>query len=67
MEENKEKEVKKTLDKSLKRSIIIVASIIIAVILAFAIIYNSQFQSTDDAYVENHTVQVAPKVSGQIV
>ena len=26
-----------------------------------------QFQSTDDAYVENHTVQVAPKVSGQIV
>ena len=25
-----------------------------------------QFQSTDDAYIENHMVQVAPKVSGQI-
>lgn len=27
----------------------------------------SKFESTDDAYVETHTVQVAPKVSGQVV
>ncbi len=67
MEENKEKEVKKTLDKSLKRSIIIGVAVVLVAVLTLAIIYNSQFQSTDDAYVENHTVQVAPKVSGQIV
>ncbi len=67
MEENKEKEVKKTLDKSLKRSIIITVAVVAVIVVALAVIYNMQFQSTDDAYVENHTVQVAPKVSGQIV
>lgn len=67
MEENKEKEVKKTLDKSLKRSIIIIVAVVAVIVVALAVIYNMQFQSTDDAYVENHTVQVAPKVSGQIV
>lgn len=67
MEESKEKEIKKTLDKSLKRSILISAILILALVVTGFIVYNLQFQSTDDAYVENHTVQVAPKVSGHIV
>lgn len=67
MEESKEKEIKKTLDKSLKRSILISAILILALVVTGFIVYNLQFQSTDDAYVENHTVQVAPKVAGHIV
>ncbi len=67
MEENKEKEIKKTLDKSLKRSILVSAVLVLVLVVSGFVIYNMQFQSTDDAYVENHTVQVAPKVSGHIV
>lgn len=67
MEENKEKEMKKTLNKSQKRSILISAILVLALVVTGFVVYNLQFQSTDDAYVENHTVQVAPKVSGHIV
>ena len=49
-----------------KRFIFIPLSILTVVVLIFAIVYNLQFQSTDDAYVENHMVQVAPKVAGQL-
>lgn len=49
-----------------KRFIFIPLSILTVVVLIFAIVYNMQFQSTDDAYVENHMVQVAPKVAGQL-
>lgn len=61
-QENKEKDL-----KFHKRFIFIPLGIVLAIVLGFAIIYNMQFQSTDDAYVENHMVQVAPKVAGQIV
>ncbi len=50
-----------------KRFIFIPLCIIGIIVLAVAIVYNLQFESTDDAYVENHMVQVAPKVAGQIV
>lgn len=43
---------------------------IIGIIVIFSIIgmiNASRFESTEDAYVETHTVQVAPKVSGQII
>ena len=49
-----------------KRFIFIPFSILTVIVLIFAIVYNLQFQSTDDAYVENHMVQVAPKVAGQL-
>ena len=49
-----------------KRFIFIPLSVLTVIILIFAIVYNMQFQSTDDAYVENHMVQVAPKVAGQL-
>ena len=65
--ENKENIEEKEKNLRLKkRFIFIPLSILAVIILIFAIIYNSQFQSTDDAYVENHMVQVAPKVAGQI-
>ena len=50
-----------------KRFVMIPSTVILLIILVVAIVYNLQFQSTDDAYVENHQVQVAPKVAGQIV
>lgn len=57
----------KTHKKGVKRSITAIVLILIIAVSAFIIEYSSHFQSTDDAYVENHTVQVAPKVSGQII
>ena len=49
-----------------KRYVFIPVSIIFIIVFTVAVIYNMQFQSTDDAYVENHMVQVAPKVAGQL-
>lgn len=49
-----------------KRWIFITVVVIIAVAVLIAVIDAGHYQSTEDAYVENHTVQVAPRVSGQI-
>ena len=57
----------KTHKKGVKRTITAIVLILLIAVSAFIIEYSSHFQSTDDAYVENHTVQVAPKVSGQII
>lgn len=57
-------------DKKLviKKRVLIPVLIGIVAIFAVTGIFNaSKYESTEDAYVENHTVQVAPKVSGQIV
>ena len=63
-------ENQETKEKNLmfqNKFVLIPLGIVAVILLIVAIIYNSQFQSTDDAYIENHMVQVAPKVSGQIV
>lgn len=61
MEENIKKEKKKT-------NFIIMSLTIMVAIIAFAYFYvQSAYVSTDDAYVDTTTVQVSPKVSGQIV
>ena len=60
-------EAKETNLKFQRRFIFIPLGIVAVILAIVGIIYSSQFQSTDDAYVENHMVQVAPKVSGQIV
>lgn len=63
-------ETQETKEKDLKfhkRFIFIPLIVVGVILLAVAIVYNLQFESTDDAYVENHMVQVAPKVGGQIV
>lgn len=52
----------------LKKRILVPAIIIIAAIIGYAGIVNAgKWESTEDAYVETHPVQVAPKVSGQVV
>ena len=53
--------------KPFKRYIGLGAGILIAVAGAFFIHDALMYQSTDDAYVEAHMVQVSPKVTGQIV
>ena len=61
-------DTKKEQDLRFKKRFVFIPLGIIAVIaLAFVIIYSLQFETTDDAYVENHMVQVAPRVAGQIV
>ena len=71
MEENIQEEQKnenqtKHHKKGVKRTI---AFVVIAALLAGAGVYiakEMQYQSTDDAYVETTTVNVSPRVSGQI-
>ena len=52
--------------KGIKRTIALVV-VFFAFILAGVYLYNEmQYESTDDAYVETTTVNVSPKISGQI-
>ncbi|MBR2524897.1 HlyD family secretion protein [bacterium] len=65
--ENKELQEEQEKDIKLKkRYVFIPLGIVLSIAFVVMIIYNLQFQSTDDAYIENHMVQVAPKVAGQI-
>lgn len=50
-----------------KRVLIPIIIGIIALISIGAIVNASYYESTEDAYVETHTVSVAPKVSGQVI
>lgn len=50
-----------------KRFLIPVVVVLIGVIGFITAINAGKYESTDDAYVETHTVQVAPKVSGQVI
>ena len=43
-----------------------VLTLLVVIIGAFAI-HESHFVTTDDAYVDTHAVQIAPRVSGQII
>lgn len=67
-EENiiKEEQTEKTPHKPFKRFIAMGIIAVVAVATGFVIHDTLRFQSTDDAYVETTTVQVAPRVSGQI-
>ena len=55
--------------KRLKKRRIFAAIILVGLGIAVGLFAHnaSKYQSTDDAYVEAHMVQVAPKVTGQIV
>ena len=51
----------------LKKRYIIFSVIMILIALTGVVYINSlMFQSTDDAYIESHLVQIAPRVSGQV-
>lgn len=72
MEENTQEKVenqqeeKKEPPKGLKRTIALVTVAVLLVVAVFFIFNEMKYQSTDDAYVETTTVNVSPKVSGQI-
>lgn len=54
--------------KLIKKRILVPALLIVGAVAGYFWFQEaSKFESTDDAYVETHTVQVAPKVSGQVV
>ena len=56
-----------TESKPKKRMLIIPIVIIAAILVCLYLGWQSQYQSTDDAYVEADIIQVTPKVSGHIV
>ena len=53
--------------KAFKRFIFMGAAVILLIVGGFIIYDVIHYQSTDDTYVETTTVQVAPKVSGEVV
>lgn len=72
MEEQKEiqevqNEETKKENKPFKRYIAIIAVILVICGVAYLVRDSLMYQSTDDAYVETTTVQVAPRVSGQVM
>ncbi len=66
-EQNVQQEVEKKEHKPHKRFILIAVAIVVAAAVGYFIYDMMIYQSTDDAYVETTTVQVAPRVSGQII
>ncbi len=64
--ENKESTEVKEKPKGVKRRIAAIVGVIVVIIVAFYIAHELHFQSTDDAYVETTTVNVSPRISGQI-
>ncbi len=55
-----------THKKGVKRTIAFVIIAILLVAAGFYVVKEMQYESTDDAYIETTTVNVAPRVSGQI-
>ena len=70
MSEEKETEQQTSEEKTkkpFKRFIFMGVAVILLIVGGFIIYDVIHYQSTDDAYVETTTVQVAPKVSGEVV
>ena len=53
--------------KPFKRYIAAAVGLVLAVICGYLIYEAIHYQTTDDAYVETTTVQVSPKISGQVI
>lgn len=64
-QKEEQEQIKKRIGK--RRMISIIVLVVLGVVCGFYANNASKYQSTDDAYVEAHMVQVAPKVTGQIV
>lgn len=65
--EHQTAEKTKKPSKKIKRKIAFVLLVILAIFAVFYLVKEMQYVSTDDAYVETTTVNVAPKVSGEIL
>ena len=71
MEEKVQNEQEQTQEsknppKGVKRTVAGIVIAVVAVLTGFYIHNEMKYQSTDDAYVETTTVNVSPRVSGQI-
>lgn len=71
MEEKVQNEQEQTQEsknppKGVKRTVACIVIAVVAVLTGFYIHNEMKYQSTDDAYVETTTVNVSPRVSGQI-
>ncbi len=62
-----ETDITQEKSKGVKRKIALFIGIIAACFAGYFIVDSMNYQTTDDAYIESHMVQVAPKVSGQVV
>jgi membrane fusion protein (multidrug efflux system) len=65
-EQENAQESKKHKPKGIKRTITFIIVGLLLVAAGVYIVHELQYESTDDAYVETTTVNVAPRVSGQI-
>lgn len=65
-EQQAEQMPEQTKSKKIKRKIAFCVIAVLVVLAALYFINEMKYESTDDAYVENISVNVAPKVSGQI-
>lgn len=65
--ENEQVKEESNEKKVTKKRLLIVGLVLVAIFVAFFVHNALKYQSTDDAYVETTTVQVAPRVSGQII
>lgn len=65
-EQEVQQEETKKVHKPFKRYIGIFIAIVAISAIAYFVYESLTYQSTDDAYIETTTVQVAPRVSGQI-
>lgn len=64
--ENKENTEVKEKPKGVKRRIAAIVGVIVVLLVAVYVAHELHYQSTDDAYVETTTVNVSPRISGQI-
>jgi len=65
-EQQNVEEIKTEKPKGIKRTITGIIIVCLLIAAGFYIVNEMKYQSTDDAYVETTTVNVSPKVSGQI-
>ena len=63
---DKKKEIKIGNFKLKKRYVTGTIFLILVILVCFIYINSLMFQSTDDAYVESHLVQISPRVAGQV-
>jgi len=65
---NEEQQTEQKTEKKPCKKCIVIGALIIAAIGGGIFVHNEmKYETTDDAYVETTTVQVAPRVSGQII
>lgn len=64
--QNPEEEPERKKRINIRRRYMVIVLLVLFIIVGLYTHFSSMYQSTDDAYVESHMIQVAPKVTGQI-